>query len=718
MASIPQRSSQRSGSAPVNSFLHVRTPREYLGLIRVRWWWGFVLGVVLAAPLVWVQLRKPVLYSSSGSVIFQRSDSQRALEVKAVSDVDPNLRFQMEQIRSGPFLNKVAATFSEEEIRRIQAGYLADPQWKRPLPSPRELLGGIQVSVFGDLQMIRVTLVGRSSDEPAILVNRLLDTFIRERAEQTARTDTGALVFLRAQAKDLRHRIEEQERRFVEFRQNLNMVSIEDSQALITARMATLTTAVTQTRTERLELEATYLQLREAREEERPLLELPFIAGDPQVSALRAEKSRLDAEATTLARRYLERHPRVIENQARREDLDIRLEVAVAGAARIIEDRFTGLGEREARLRAELASATEDQLKLDKASVELSVLRRQIESDTRTLDRLLEQIGEQEIASQLASANVMRWEEAVPGPGIGVNRNQVYALAAILVLFLMVGLPIAVDLADQRLKSSADVETHLDTNLVGEIPELKSFERGNAFLGSDTRNDIFQESFRGIYSQITLQNRKEGQRRLIVTSSVPGEGKSFVAANLAAIFGTHHLKTLIVDCDFRRPTQHLFLNRSAEPGTRQWVDSDERFPAHGIPPSLGVVEIQPNLWLLPTGGDTRHPTELLSHSRFAEMIQRFSSFDVIVFDTPPIGLFPDALLVAKLCTEAVFVARFGEAHRGRIRDYLQRLRSAVPVLQGVIMNRMPENPRSPYYYKGYNYGSEKYAEYYKQGSKP
>jgi polysaccharide biosynthesis transport protein len=698
---------------PEFSAIQLRSPAEYLLLIRLRWWWGLLLGLMVGLPIAWMELQKPITYTSSGSIIFQRESSQTVLDVRAASDVDQGLRFHMAQMTSSVFLDSVATTFTAEEIALIQSGYLTNPT-EQP-PSVRDLLGSVSLSPVADLQIIRATARGKTPEEPALLVNRMLDQFVRQRAEQTAQTDTGALVFLRQQSSDLQKRIEDSEKSLVEFRQDRKLVSIEDTQALITARMSTLTSAVTQLRTERLELEPLLAEIHRIRAEGGDTEIVGRIQSNPAVSSLRAELRRLQTEAAALERRYLERHPKVIENTRRMAEVQASRDEAVAQAAQAFEDRLLELNKRETLLRAELAEAGSDQIELDKASVELGVLRRQIETDSRTLDRILTQISEQEIASQLAGANVRRWEFAAPGWGVGPDRTKIIGMVIALIAAFVIGIPIAADLIDQRLKSSGDVETQLHASLIGEIPELKAFERGaNSFLGSDNTNDAFMESFRGIYSQLTLQTKVEGTRRIVITSSVPGEGKSFVTCNIAAVFASHHKRTIIIDCDLRRPTQHTFLGVPEKPGSLQWIDSTSELKDAdaNIP---GLCAIRPNLWFLASGGATRHPTEVLSHERFTNLVELLGKrFDVLIFDTPPIGLFPDALVVARMCQEAVFVARFAEVSRGRIRTYVNRLASAVPTFHGVIMNRMPENPRSPYYYKGYNYGSEKYAEYYKQ----
>jgi uncharacterized protein involved in exopolysaccharide biosynthesis len=387
---------------------------EYLLLIRQRWWWGFLLGLLIAVPVSLRMLEVPVTYTSSGFVIFQ-GDERRALEVRAVSDVDPNLRFQAEFLRSGPFLDRVAATLTPDEVEIIQQGYLETLRAGEPPPHPRDIIGKIQVSILGDLRMLRISHTGRSPQEPVLIVDRVIDTFINALAEQTARTDTGAMAFLRNQASDLRQRIEDRERKFVEFRQVRNLVSIEDSQALIAARIATLTTAVPQVRTERMDLEPLLQLLDETEKSGGNFTELRAIAGTPGVMELLSERARLQAEFARLDRRYLERHPRVIENRLAQQSVEQRLSAAVERAVATIRDRAKELADREARLRAELAKATDDQLELDKASVELGVMRREIDTDVRTLDRILAQISEQEIASQLAGANVRKWETPRPG---------------------------------------------------------------------------------------------------------------------------------------------------------------------------------------------------------------------------------------------------------------------------------------------------------------
>src|SRR5699024_9390485 len=152
-------------------------------------------------------------------------------------------------------------------------------------------------------------------------------------------------------------------------------------------------------------------------------------------------------------------------------------------------------------------------------------------------------------------------------------------------------------------------------------------------------DDSTSEAFRGLIGQLHLRQT----RSVLLTSTLPDEGKSFVASNLAAGFAAHGKRTIIVDFDLRSPALHRYYVRSNASGVLRWIEEGGETRRLRDDENLGITEVWPNLFLLCAGGQTKRATEAISNPRIVDLIEELKrEFDVLIIDTPPLGVFPDA----------------------------------------------------------------------------
>jgi receptor protein-tyrosine kinase len=245
--------------------------------------------------------------------------------------------------------------------------------------------------------------------------------------------------------------------------------------------------------------------------------------------------------------------------------------------------------------------------------------------------------------------------------------------------------------------------------LLGTIPSIdalkdKRLSPTSLVLSSDPRSSS-AEAFRVARTGIAFSRIDDPPRRLLVTSTAQGEGKSTFAGNIACAYAESGKSTILVDLDLRRPSLSSLAPGRAPGFTNLLLDPD------GDPETYLVPGPVPGLQIFPTGPLPPSPAEVISSHRMTEIIQRLHSLaDVIVIDSPPILAAADAAITASHCDGVVLLVRPDRVTRRTVMRAVETLRTVGVPLVGLVVNGVP---RSDNRYYSYGY----YYDYYRPGGK-
>lgn len=218
----------------------------------------------------------------------------------------------------------------------------------------------------------------------------------------------------------------------------------------------------------------------------------------------------------------------------------------------------------------------------------------------------------------------------------------------------------------------------------------------------DKPNSNFSEQIKKTRTNLRFSKINEDEKVIMITSSVPGEGKSFVAANLAASFAQYNQKVLLIDCDLRKGRQRKIFEiaEDKEKGLSNLLidkDWEVNYPAY-----IKKTKVS-KLLLLPTGPFPPNPSELLASERFSNLIKEVKSkFDVVILDCPPTVGLNDALVVSSVSDMSIIVAKHKSTSIDLLEDTKKSLEAVNAKIAGVILNQM-EGTKNNYYYYGSNY---------------
>jgi capsular exopolysaccharide synthesis family protein len=568
-------------------------------------------------------------------------------------------------------------------------------------------------SVRGSL-IIAITAQHRDPEAAARIANRFYDQFVNYLMEKSGGSNEDAVAFLDKRATELRKEYEQKEQRLQEYKRLHNLISLDDSLNFISDRLKSVNAARTAAHLDRLGLEVYAKQVDDFKANNRDLLEISYLAGHASVPNLKAQLAEALQRQALLKERYLERHPQMIEIGRTIETLRDQLDKAVLLAIADLTASLEKARDAEQSLEREYVKQEQEQMRLDDLKVEYRSLDDQTtvakNAYTQVLDSLNKTITSKGLDYRIP---VSRLDRAVPNYTPFVPDKAHTTRTCLLIgLTVFFGVAFGLSLIDDRIKSAWDVESFIGVNLLGIIPDLSDVaddEKPQLVIQSKATPGV--EAFLSVYSAVKLQSKIDYPKALLVTSTIPGEGKTLISCNLAGAFARHGRATLLVDCDMRRPMLHRHFKMQNNAGFLAWAEAGADLRSNVMDNrELGLTLIAENLWLLRSGGRSKSPTGFLEKPVFGQLIEQLKKrFELIVIDSPPVGAVSDSLLIAEHTDEVIYVCRFNQAARRHIRQFVRTLRDGRNDFLGIVLNGL--SPRRIEYYTNYRY-YRSYKKYY------
>ena len=689
-------------------------------MFQERWLLGLLIGAAAAIAFVVLQPAKEPVYYSEVSLLFE-SRKDRVLNIQEVVETGVHsaseLKIHEEQLRSQTFFDYFITSFSRDEAARIQKAYLDPEHPDRPAPSLPEIIRpNLSIYARRNTTIMVIGVTNRNPEITALVANRYARRYIDYNLDRANTGTNSAIIFLRNQAEETRSQVEAVEASLQDYREKHNIASLGENRNVVLQKVGTVGSALVQAQMEQVEMRSVLDKMEEYRREMRDLLEIPQIGGFGQVSGLRGRLADLKAQRLFLGQRYLRLHPRMQQNELEITETARLLDEAVTMAIASLETRFRIAAHHEVRLRSELEQAENMALQLDKTSVSYRFLEQDASTKRSTYAKIVDRLNEASVASQMENTNIKIFDPAyVPGGAVGDGVLAVAMKASFIGVGLFVFIPVAFGFFDTRIKTVSHVEDSLGEVLLGAVKNMEGLgEIERAHVYRLHKDDGLTESYRGIYSAIDINSTEAFPKAMVCTSSMPGDGKSLTASNLGAVFAAHGRRTLLVDCDLRRPVLHRYFGVDV---TNGWIQSINSAAASGTAPIPATISFAENLDLLPSGGVAKNPTETLERFISSGMLKGLlAKYDLVILDTPPVAVFPDALLLSRYCKELIYVCKYGSVRLNNVRKTLERLHETGVKMLGLVINQMPEGRFRACGYQGYGaYGQEYYQAYAKTG---
>lgn len=699
-----------------DQILQRRTLRDYYIIVRERLWIALPLALLVALPIGYYKMQETPMYESRTTIQFERPekivDIDRVVDQAPRSEIDINTYIQ--RLNSASLRARVIESFTPDEIRILQRPYLKGlPPGGSP-PPVGAAIGSVSADAVRGSLIIAITARHRDPEAAALVANRVYTQFINYLVEKGGGINEDAIIFLQKRVVELQKEFEQKSQRLQEYKKTHNLISLDDSLNFISDRLKSVNSARTTAQLSRLNLEVFFNQVAEFRKAGRDLLEISYISSYGEIPSLKGQLAATLQRQALLNDRYLERHPQVIENNKQiatiREQLGKAVDMAIADLTANLEKAR----QNEASLEAEYLRQEKEQLRLDDLKVEYRTLEDQTSVAKNAYTQVLDSLNRTTTSKGLDyRIPISLIDRAVPaGAPYTPDRAKITRTCLLTALAVFFGVAFGLSMIDDRIKSAWDVESYIGVTLLGIIPDLVSVRDEDKYrLGIASKATPGVEAFLSVYSAVKISSKLDYPKTMLVTSTIPGEGKTLVSCNLAGCFARHGKRTLLVDCDMRRPMLHRHFGMQNDAGILAWASAGSVMEGNLLENAdLGIVRIAENLWLLRSGGRSKSPTEFLEKSAFGDLLEKLRrDFDLIVVDSPPVGAVSDGLLIAERVDEVVYVCRFNRAARKHIVQFVRSLREGRNEFLGIVLNGL--SPRRIAYYTNYRY-YRSYKKYY------
>ncbi len=686
-----------------------RTFQDYLLILRERIWYILVVFLVVVASAIVYTASDQRIYQSSATVQIFRSDPN-IMQVQQMMDTGirstEDLNTQIKVIESGTIIDRVAKRITGDDLRDFLAPYAkasADSTFVTEIIARNRKVIPQRLTL-----VVSIAYQHPNRFVAAKVANLFVDEYLNHNERLRTNFQSRAVEQLQNTVDDQRKKVDALARQLQKYKEDNKAVSLEQRKDIVTESLRSINGEVQRAQIVLETAEIRLNQVKEHRQKEADLTGLQFIASQPNIALLTQQLAVQKIAIAKLSERYRDKWPAMIEARNAMAQTQRELESAVNSVCNQIEADYQSTRRNYDQRLRELDKVKAESVVLDRAAVEYT----QIERDFRTQDQILQSIAararETSMTSNIETQSARVVDHAAPSPeNKPISPNVVLNLGLGVVGGLGLGFAFAFFVAfiDDRVKSSFDIEGVVGLPLIGIIPQIKRMEQADkAQIVANNADRQVAEAFLTLHSSLRLKDESKNAKCILITSTIPGEGKSFTTTNLALTFAAHGEKVVVIDCDLRKPNIHKSFRVE---NTRGVIDV---CAGKATIEEVVLRNVQPNLDVMPAGGRAKNPTQILNSKGFEQMLSDLrKTYDRVFIDTPPLAAVSDALIILPLVDGSIFTIFFNKVRRKAAQFSAKKLLEANVPNFGAVLNGL-NLAMSGYYYA--QYYDKSYKDYY------
>jgi exopolysaccharide transport family protein len=586
-----------------------------------------------------------------------------------------------------------------------------DPETMQLNAVGRNVNGRLTVEQVGRSYVVSLQFLSEDPAKAASIANAMAEEYLASQVQEKYAAAERATKWLSEKINELRGEVLAAEAKIVEYRSNNNLVNTSTENPL-TLQFFQLNTQLALAQAERAEAEARLSQARSMLDSSG-VETAAMVLGSSLMDNLRTQETELMRELSEMRSVYGEKHPVMVNLRSELGSIRSKMQDEVRRIVQDFENEVSVATARERELINSMDRLRGDAARADLAGVELSALEGEVTTNrdlfTAFLTRfreIVEQQGLEDADAKILSMAVVPNAPSHPK----IMLLSTIALCASLVLGVLLVFLIERWDADYGFRSADEIQAALGARALALVPDLSRRET----QGSAAEDYILQkphsayaEAVQRIRTSLFLADSERPPKTILVTSSVPLEGKSTIAASLARQSAASGLKVILIDADLRRPRLHEVMGFPNENGLSEVLTGRAN-------PEVAIRRDEKSgLDFLPAGSGVASPPDLFRSSTMRILLEETAAYyDLVIIDTPPIAAVSDSFTLSSLVDKAIYVLRWEQTPRNVALAGIRQLAEAGADIAGIVLSRVDLKKHARYGYADSGYYRGSYQKYY------
>ncbi|MBO6781950.1 MAG: polysaccharide biosynthesis tyrosine autokinase [Alphaproteobacteria bacterium] len=613
-----------------------------------------------------------------------------------------------------------------EDVTELQQEASADPHADSPLlqmPEAertaylREIAaaqyqGGLSVSPSPRSRVITISYVSTDPTFAAEAANTTANLYIEDQLESLTTATTDAGDFLQRRVNELRERVITQEREIARYRADAGIIDAGGI-TVYQQQLARANEELSEARIARSEAEARFNQVQELLQTGSGLETAAAVLNSDLISRLREQEAEVIRKVAEFQTQLRPGHPRLQLAENELADLRAAIEREVQKIASNLRNEVQIARVRESNIREELDRLEGTLEEQNEAQATLQSLASELSANKQLYETFLERLKETDIlenTEQQADARVIS-RATVPGGPFRPNKQLMMIAAVVFSAFVGFALAFVAEFMDSGFRSTAQLENLSGVAALGMVPALTKGQtdgkRPHEFAVARP-NSTYGEAIRSVRTGLMLSSVDRPPKTVLITSSIPGEGKTSTSLSIAMTAAKSGQRVIILDCDLRNSSLHAYMDVPNQRGLSDYLAGQAQIE--------DVIEIHPSstLHYITAGSRAPNPTDMLSSHEMRDLIRQLGEmYDMVVLDTPPLMAVSDALVLMRDVDRTLFLVRWEKTRRETALAGIKQALEAGANMAGTVLTQVNVKKHASYDYGDsgyYYYGS--YRKYY------
>ncbi len=611
-------------------------------------------------------------------------------------NVPPDNSFLKRTLRlfaPGNWSTPVPGTLTDEQKAETEKNAIID-----------RMLDAVDVTVQGRSTAIQLRVTSRDPAKAARLANAIAAAYVEDQLNAKFEATQAATKWLADRLEELGRQAQAAESAVQQYKAEYHLTENAAGDSVTGQQLGQLNGQLVVARSDLAEQEAKYARVSEMRNSGRAA-DVSQVVASPLITTLRAQEAELLRQEAELSSKYGPRHPQMLDIQSQKRNLEGKIAEEVQRVVETVGNDVAVARARVRSLQGSLDQLTNASATESKAKVKLTELESSAASNRSLYEAFLSRFKETQSQQDIQTPDARVISQAdVPERPSYPSKALVLGFAAPGGLFLGFLLAMAAEKLEGGFRTTAEVERILELPVLSVLPEAAGESPADRVV--DKPLSAFAEAIRGLQMGLVLSNVDKRPKIVVVTSSLPDEGKTTVAVSLARLAAQSGQKVALLEGDLRRPSVlEVFGETPPRSGLVQALAGEATVEQSLTKDPRSAVRV------LPAVGKVISPPDLLGSAAMARVVKELAaSHDLVVIDSAPLLPVNDTKILARLADAVVFVVRWEKTPREAATNGARALTDIAAPVAGIVLARANKDR---HYYYSYGAGSyDKYSKYY------